>query len=72
MTVSSMARYDGAPRARIFKRAAPKVTDWQSFKDLIRYNDFEHDPVTQTHGEAIAPPGTQTQHTTLVVLYELV
>ena len=42
---SSPAGYDGAPRARIFAREAPKVKTWDSFKKLIRLNDFEVDPV---------------------------
>lgn len=45
--------YLGAPRARIFRREAPKVVDWADFKHLIRYNNFENDPIcaplSQTH-----------------------
>ena len=42
---SSAGGYDGAPRARIFARDAPKVKSWAAFKKLVRYNDFEADPV---------------------------
>lgn len=30
--------YDGAPRAKIFKRDNGKVTDLESYKKLMRYN----------------------------------
>jgi len=36
--------YDLAPRANIFRRDVGKVTDMESFKAILRYNDFEHDP----------------------------
>eukprot|EP01047_Picozoa_sp_COSAG01_P009092 COSAG01_NODE_369_length_18046_cov_130.301443_7_plen_223_part_00 len=42
--------YDGAPRARIFAREAPKVDSWEKFKQLIRLNDFQNDPVCAPSG----------------------
>ena len=52
---SSAGGFDGAPRARIFARDAPKVKSWAAFKKLIRYNDFEADPVC-------APPKRAGDH----------
>lgn len=39
--------YDGSPRARIFKRDNTKVTDLKSMMNLMRYNDFTHDPLSR-------------------------
>jgi len=35
--------YDLAPRAKIFRRDETKVTDLQSLRDLMRYNDYLND-----------------------------
>ena len=39
----------------IYKRDAPKVTDEAGFKKLMRYNDFQHDPLS-TVGCGTSPP----------------
>lgn len=39
--------YDKTPRALIFKRDAPKVTDLNSMTKLMRYNNFKVDPLSQ-------------------------
>ncbi|XP_041348219.1 putative phospholipase B-like 2 [Gigantopelta aegis] len=39
--------YDGTPRAKIFKRDHVKVGDLKSMQKLMRYNDFQHDPLSQ-------------------------
>ncbi|WAR23064.1 PLBL2-like protein [Mya arenaria] len=39
--------YDKAPRAQIFKRDHGKVTDLKSMQALMRYNDFQHDPLAR-------------------------
>ncbi|XP_064459280.1 putative phospholipase B-like 2 [Ornithodoros turicata] len=38
--------YDRSPRARIFRRDQGTVTDIASLIHLMRYNDFEHDPLS--------------------------
>jgi len=38
--------YDRTPRANIFRRDAPKVTDIESMIKLMRYNDFTKDPLS--------------------------
>lgn len=35
--------YYNTSRAKIFRRDAPKVVDYESMRKMIRYNDFEHD-----------------------------
>lgn len=42
-------------RARIFQRDAPKVADLEGMKRLLRYNDFQHDPIS-TEGCGANPP----------------
>ncbi len=37
--------YQLAPRATIFRRDAGKVTDLESLKRLMRFNDYQNDPV---------------------------
>eukprot|EP00484_Ammonia_sp_Unknown_P028596 CAMPEP_0197037422 /NCGR_PEP_ID=MMETSP1384-20130603/14642_1 /TAXON_ID=29189 /ORGANISM="Ammonia sp." /LENGTH=534 /DNA_ID=CAMNT_0042467725 /DNA_START=20 /DNA_END=1621 /DNA_ORIENTATION=- len=37
--------YDLAPRARIFRRDANSVSDLDSFKAFLRYNDYKQDPI---------------------------
>ncbi|XP_041348218.1 putative phospholipase B-like 2 [Gigantopelta aegis] len=39
--------YDGTPRAKIFKRDHVKVGDLKSMQKLMRYNDFQHDPLAR-------------------------
>ena len=38
--------YDKCPRAKIFKRDAPSVNTIEDVKKLIRYNDYQHDPLS--------------------------
>ncbi|KAL0223545.1 hypothetical protein P9112_002935 [Eukaryota sp. TZLM1-RC] len=38
--------YDKCPRARIFARDAPKVSNYLMFKELMRSNNFETDPLS--------------------------
>ena len=46
--------YDRTPRANIFRRDAPKVTDIESMIKLMRYNDFTQDPLSAC--EQCSPP----------------
>jgi len=39
--------YDLAPRAKIFRRDQGSVVDMDSFKKIMRYNDFENDPYSE-------------------------
>ncbi|XP_067938292.1 phospholipase B-like 1 [Watersipora subatra] len=39
--------YQMAPRAKIFRRDAAKVTDMDSMKHIMRYNDFKNDPYSE-------------------------
>ncbi|XP_018496110.1 putative phospholipase B-like 2 [Galendromus occidentalis] len=39
--------YDKTPRALIFERDASKVTDLESLRKLLRYNDFKNDPLSR-------------------------
>eukprot|EP01092_Planopodium_desertum_P005955 TRINITY_DN2465_c0_g2_i3.p1 TRINITY_DN2465_c0_g2~~TRINITY_DN2465_c0_g2_i3.p1 ORF type:complete len:281 (-),score=14.90 TRINITY_DN2465_c0_g2_i3:131-895(-) len=39
--------YQMAPRARIFRRDQDDVTDWDSFKAILRYNDYLNDPYSE-------------------------
>ncbi|XP_078362141.1 putative phospholipase B-like 2 [Oculina patagonica] len=39
--------YNGAPRAQIFKRDHNKVVDMDSMMKLMRYNDYQHDPLSR-------------------------
>ena len=43
--------YDLCPRAEIFRRDQGKVTDMDSFKALLRQNDYLHDPLSRYEGE---------------------
>lgn len=36
--------YQMAPRAEIFRRDQGKVVDLESFKAIMRYNDYKNDP----------------------------
>ena len=36
--------HDLSPRAKVFRRDHAKVLDRESFKTLMRYNDWRHDP----------------------------
>ena len=38
------ASYELAPRAKIFRRDQASVVDMASFKKIMRYNDYQHDP----------------------------
>ena len=42
-----MNDYEMCVRAQIFRRDQGLVTDMQSFQHLIRYNDYEQDPISQ-------------------------
>lgn len=47
--------YKQCPRAQIFRRNATDVTNLQSMKSLMRYNNYEHDPLSENDpGNAIA------------------
>lgn len=39
--------YQKNPRAQIFKRDQAKVTDIDSLRTLMRYNDFKNDPLSK-------------------------
>ena len=39
--------HDECPRAKIFAARHSKVVDIESYKKLIRYNDFQHDPLSR-------------------------
>lgn len=39
--------YEGAPRAQMFKRDHGKVVDMDSMMKLMRYNDYQHDPLSR-------------------------
>ncbi len=48
-----------APRAKIFRRDAGKVTDMDSFLDLMRSNDYKNDPVrARAPRRAARPPAS--------------
>jgi len=42
-----MLSYDTCCRANIFRRDQGSVKDESSFKHLMRYNDWQHDPYSQ-------------------------
>jgi hypothetical protein len=47
--------YSGCVRANIFRRDQGKIQDLNAYKKLIRYNDFENDPLSKNDaGYAIA------------------
>ena len=52
--VGDLATYDGAPRARIFKRDHNNVTDLSSLYHLMQYNDYENDPLSSC--DVCSPP----------------
>jgi len=39
--------YQMAPRAQIFRRDNGKAVDLSSFKEVLRYNDYLHDPISK-------------------------
>ena len=39
--------YSGCARANIFRREQSKVKDIESYRKLLRYNDFENDPLSK-------------------------
>ncbi|XP_064610891.1 putative phospholipase B-like 2 [Liolophura sinensis] len=43
--------YSNSPRARIFRRDQGKVVDVHSMMKLMRYNDFQHDPLSRCQCE---------------------
>jgi len=43
--------YSKCPRANIFRRNQTMVHDLTSMKNLMRYNNFEHDPLSEGTGE---------------------
>jgi len=45
--------YAGAPRAQIYARDQHKVTDLATMQTMMRYNDFQHDPLARC---ACSPP----------------
>ena len=42
--------YDQCPRAQIFARDVPRVQSERSFRAILRYNDFKHDPLCRCPG----------------------
>ena len=42
--------YSQCPRAQIFARDVGKVQSERSFRALLRYNDFKHDPLSRCPG----------------------
>ena len=50
--------YDGCARANIFRRDQNNVTDIDSYRKLLRYNDFQNDPLSKKDpGNVIAYRG---------------
>ena len=49
--------YQLAPRAKIFRRDAGKVSDLSSFIDIMRYNDYMNDPYSKSPWDAICSRG---------------
>ncbi|ELR21430.1 Phospholipase Blike protein, putative [Acanthamoeba castellanii str. Neff] len=50
-----MASYQHCCRANIFRRDQGNVTDFEAFKSILRYNDWQNDPYSQGHpGYSIA------------------
>ena len=39
--------YELAPRAKIFRRDQGSVVDMESFKKIMRYNDYREDPYSE-------------------------
>jgi hypothetical protein len=37
--------YETAPRANVFRRDQHKVSDLSAMKKIMRYNDWQHDPL---------------------------
>jgi len=55
--------YDLAPRARIFRRDANSVTDLESYQALLRYNNYQNDPIENDNPMwAICSRGDLSQH----------
>ncbi|KAK7087796.1 putative phospholipase B-like 2 isoform X2 [Littorina saxatilis] len=49
--------HDNCPRAKIFERDQSKVTDIDSLTRLMRYNDYQHDPLSKCN---CTPPYSAT------------
>ena len=54
-TENNWWRWGYAPRAKIFQRDHNKVTDMESLRKLMRYNDYQHDEFSKC---ACSPPYT--------------
>jgi len=39
--------YQNAPRAQIFRRDQGSVTNITAFQNIMRYNDYQHDPISK-------------------------
>ncbi|CAG2100801.1 unnamed protein product [Medioppia subpectinata] len=52
--------HDKTARAQIFHRDQSKVTDLKTLYQLMRYNDFKHDPLSQceTYNQVCDPPNS--------------
>jgi hypothetical protein len=44
-----MASYQHCCRANIFRRDQGNVTDFEAFKSILRYNDWQNDPYSEGH-----------------------
>jgi hypothetical protein len=49
--------YQLAPRAKIFRRDAGKVSDLDSYLSILRYNDYKNDPYATSPWDAICSRG---------------
>lgn len=50
--------WNNTARANIFRRDAPNVVDQAGFQRLIRYNDFQNDPLSTQACEGRNPPSS--------------
>ncbi|GFO04642.1 phospholipase b-like [Plakobranchus ocellatus] len=56
--------YDLAPLAKIFRRDQSKVKTLQDMKDLLRYNDYRHDPYSENDpGSSVCSRGDLDRET---------